>query len=170
MFLVLLFIRVRKPGEEDEEGASEPGFDERGRDRTEGGQCGSAGENEGEGEDGEVGGDGDRPVLLGEEVQADGGEEGGGEERPAEVEQEEPDRDEVENEAVLAYTQEILSANLQLGRTRQLSWFNNTWSKKDLQRQSLQLTVIPSVNLVSLDNNHNKKVNTFFNSPSQTSA
>ena len=77
---------------------------------------------------------------------------------------------EVEHEAVLAYTQEILSANLQLGRTRQLSWFNNTWSKKDLQRQSLQLTVIPSVNLVSLDNNHNKKVNTFFNSPSQTSA
>ena len=33
-------------------------------------------------------------------MQADGGEEGGGKKRPAEVEEEEPDRDEVENEAV----------------------------------------------------------------------
>ena len=57
-------------------------------------------QHKGEEEDGEVGGDGDRPVLLGEEVQADGGEEGGGKKRPAEVEEEEPDRDEVENEAV----------------------------------------------------------------------
>ena len=57
-------------------------------------------EDKGEEEDGEVGGDGHRPVLLGEEVEPDGGEDGGGEHRPAEVEEEEGEGEEVEDEAV----------------------------------------------------------------------
>ena len=57
-------------------------------------------EDKGEEEDGEVGGDGNRPVLLGEKVEPDGGEDGGGEQRPAEVEEEEGEGEEVEDEAV----------------------------------------------------------------------
>ena len=63
-------------------------------------QCRINHKHKGEKEDREVGGDGDRPVLLGEKVEPNGGEDGGGEQRPAEVEEEEGEGEEVEDEAV----------------------------------------------------------------------
>ena len=57
-------------------------------------------QHKGEEEDGEVGGDGDRPVLLGEEVEPDGGKDGWWQERPGEVEQEQCKGEEVEHKAV----------------------------------------------------------------------
>ena len=57
-------------------------------------------EDKGEEEDGEVGGDGDRPVLLGEEVEPDGGKDGWWQERPGEVEEEQCKGEEVKHKAV----------------------------------------------------------------------